>query len=34
MVRRPWKLAALFLLLTGGAFPVLAQEPTEPEIGE
>jgi vitamin B12 transporter len=34
MVGRPWKLAALFLLLTGGAFPVRAQEPTEPEIGE
>jgi len=34
MVRRPWKLAALFLLLTGGAFPVRAQEPAEPEIGE
>lgn len=34
MVRRPWKMTALFLLLTGGAFPVRAQEPAEPEIGE
>ena len=34
MVRRPWKMTALLLVLAGGAFPVRAQEPTEPEIGE
>ncbi len=34
MVRRPWKMTALLLVLAGGAFPVGAQEPAEPEIGE
>ncbi|MGH7376939.1 MAG: TonB-dependent receptor plug domain-containing protein, partial [Candidatus Methylomirabilales bacterium] len=34
MVRRPWKMTALLLVLAGGAFPAWAQEPVEPEIGE
>lgn len=34
MVRHPWKMAALLVALTGAAFPVLALEPGEPEIGE
>ncbi|MBI3079853.1 MAG: TonB-dependent receptor [candidate division NC10 bacterium] len=34
MIRHPWKMTALLLVLAGGAFPVRAQEPAEPEIGE
>ena len=34
MVGRPWTMATLCLVLVGGVFPVFAQEPAEPEIGE
>ncbi len=34
MVRHPWKVAALFVFVASAAFPIWAQEPVEPEIGE